>query len=59
MTNDEFDFDTWSSTLMILVLDGTGIEFDPESARSDFESGRDVHDVADEIIAEYGGDDCD
>lgn len=56
MTSDEFDFETWSSTLMILVLDSTGVELDPESVRTDYEDGCDVHDVADRITAEYGDD---
>lgn len=58
MTNDDFDFDTWFDTLTMLVLDGTGTEFqDKDSVREDYETGRDVHDVADEIIMEYGGND--
>lgn len=56
MTNDDFDFDTWFDTLILLVLDGAGVEFqDQDSVRNDYEAGRNVHDVADEIIAEYGG----
>lgn len=58
MTNEEFDFDTWFSTLTMLVLDGAGVDFtDQDSVRNDFETGRNVHDVADEIIAEYEGGD--
>mgnify|MGYP000167330120 CR=1 FL=1 len=56
MTNEDFDFDTWFNTLALLVLDGAGIEFaDQDSVRADFDAGKNVHDVADEIIAEYGG----
>ncbi|WP_333709768.1 hypothetical protein [Malikia spinosa] len=56
MTSDDFDFDTWFDTLSLLVLDGAGVEFqDQDSVRNDYETGRNVHDVADEIIAEYGG----
>ena len=54
MTNEEFDFDTWFNTLAMLVLDVAGVEFtDQDSVRNDFDTGRNVHDVADEIIAEY------
>lgn len=56
MTNDDLDFDTWFETLTVLVLDNTGVEFqDQDSVRNDYEAGRDVHDVADEIVLEYGG----
>jgi hypothetical protein len=56
MTNDDFDFDTWFDTLSLLVLDGASVDFqDRDSVRNDYETGRNVHDVADEIIAEYGG----
>lgn len=56
MTRDDFDFDTWFDTLTLLVFDGAGVEFqDQDSVRDDYETGRNVHDVADEIIAEYGG----
>lgn len=56
MIGDDFDFDTWFDTLSLLVLDGAGVEFrDQDSVRNDYETGRNVHDVADEIIAEYGG----
>jgi len=56
MTSDDFDFDAWFDTLSLLVLDGAGVEFqDQDSVRNDYETGRNVHDVADEIIAEYGG----
>ena len=56
MTNDNIDFDTWFETLTMLVLDNTGVEFqDQDSVRNDYETGRDVHDVADEIVLEYGG----
>lgn len=55
MTNDEFDFDTWFGVLQMNVLDRTGVDFrDADSVRADFFSGRDVYDVIDEIVAEYG-----
>lgn len=58
MTKTNFDFETWFDTLCLFVLDGTGVEFsDQDSVRGDYEDGRNVYDVADEIIAEYNGDD--
>jgi len=56
MTKSDFDFDTWFDTLCIHVLDRAGVEFrDADSVREDYEQGRDVYDVIDEIVAEYGG----
>lgn len=55
MTKHEFDFDTWFDTLSLIVLDRTGVEFrDADSVRGDYDEGRDVYDVIDEIVAEYG-----
>jgi hypothetical protein len=55
MTKDEFDFGTWFDSLSMMVLDRTGIEFrDQESVRQDYEKGRNLADVADEIADEYG-----
>lgn len=55
MKNNEFDFDTWFSNLSMHVLDRTGVEFhDEDSVRGDYEAGRCMYDVADEICAEYG-----
>jgi len=57
MTNQELDFDAWFDHLKVLGLDGSGGEFrDRDSVQGDYENGRDVHDVADEIIAEYNDD---
>ena len=54
MTNDYFDFETWCDSLQMMVLDGCGVEFqDFDSVREDYDKGRNVADVADEIIAEY------
>ena len=54
MTKNDVDFDTWYSTLVPLVLDGSGVSFnDEDSVKDDYEQGKNVHDVADEIIAEY------
>lgn len=57
MTNSEFDFDTWFGVLRTNVLDRSGVDFkDAESVRSDYDEGRDVYDVIDEIVSEYGED---
>lgn len=54
MTKADFDFATWFDNLAVVVLDKSGVEFrDEESVRSDYESGRNMYDVADEIAAEY------
>lgn len=55
MKKRDCDFDTWFDTLAIMVLDRCGVEYrDEESVRGDYEDGRDVYDVIDEIVAEYG-----
>ena len=55
MTNIDFDFETWFETLKINILDRCGVEYrDEESVRADYDAGRDVYDVIDEIVAEYG-----
>ena len=57
MTKSEFDFDTWFDNLAMMVLDKAGVEFrDQESVREDYEAGKNLADVADEIAAEYGED---
>ena len=54
MTKAEFDFDTWFGVLQINVLDKAGVDFkDEDSVRDDYNNGRDVYDVIDEIAAEY------
>lgn len=55
MNKPEFDFDTWFGVLQANLLDRTGVDFkDEESVRGDYDEGRDVYDVIDEIAAEYG-----
>ena len=55
MTKNEADFETWFENLAMHVLDKTGVEFrDEDSVREDYEAGRDIFEVADEIAAEYG-----
>ena len=52
-----FSFDDWLYNLQIHVLDRTGVEFhDQDSVLQDYDDNRDMHDVADEIAAEYGED---
>lgn len=55
MTNEDFDFEKWFDNLSLAVLDRCGIDFtDEESVREDYNRGRNLYDVADEISAEYG-----
>jgi len=55
MTNDDTDFDSWFGVLQVNVLDRTGVDFkDMDSVRADYDEGRDVYDVIDDIVAEYG-----
>lgn len=55
MDNTSHDFETWFGVLQANVLDRTGVNFnDEDSVRADFDDGRDVYDVIDEIAAEYG-----
>lgn len=55
MTKTEFDFDTWFGVLQANVLDRSGVDFkDEDAVRDDYNNGRDVYDVIDEIVAEYG-----
>lgn len=55
MTGPDTDFDTWFSTLQMHILDLCGIDFtDQDSVKKDYEEGRDVFDVIDEVAAEYG-----
>jgi len=55
MTKSDFDFETWFDSLAMMVLDKTGVEFrDQDTVREDYESGRNLADVADQIAAEYG-----
>lgn len=55
MTKDQFDFETWFDTLQAAVADRCGVDFkDRDSVRDDYDSGRDVFDVIDKIVDEYG-----
>jgi len=54
VTKTEFDFETWFSNLAMMVLDKTGVDFrDRESVRQDYDDGRNLADVADEIADDY------
>lgn len=54
MTKRDSSFDDWFSNLQLLVLDHVAADFrDAGSVRHDYEAGRNVFDVADEIAAEY------
>lgn len=53
MTNNDTDFDTWFETLVSHLAD-EGVAFScRDSVRDDFEGGKDVFDVVDDIKAEY------
>ena len=55
MTNDDTDFGTWFGVLQVNVLDRTGVDFkDKDSVRGDYDTGKDVYDVIDDSVAEYG-----
>lgn len=55
MTKNECTFDDWFDQLALHVLDRTGVDFmDKDSVRDDYDQGRDLWDVIDEIAAEYG-----
>lgn len=54
MTSSDTDFDTWFETLQSHVLDQTGVQFnDSDSVKADYDQGRNVFDVIDEIVDEY------
>lgn len=54
MDKYDTDFDTWFSCLQVNLLDA-GIDFkDEDSVRDDFNNGKNMYDVVDEIKAEYG-----
>lgn len=54
MTKTEFNFETWFDCLAMTVLDKCGVELrDADSVRADYDAGKNLADVADEISAEY------
>ena len=55
MTKNEVDFETWLDILVLNLHERTDIVFtDMECVRKDYDNGRDMFDVVDEIAAEYG-----
>ncbi|NQY77938.1 MAG: hypothetical protein HRT78_12645 [Halomonas sp.] len=56
MDIDTHDFDTWFETLVELLADRGVMFADRDAVESDYEQGKDVHDVAGEIEEEYGDD---
>jgi hypothetical protein len=53
-TKNDFSFDEWFENLKMHVLDRAGVEFtDQDSVKDDYENGKDLFDVVDEIAAEY------
>jgi hypothetical protein len=54
-SDNDSDFDTWFGIVKVNVLERSGVEFrDAASVRDDWNNDRDAHDVADDIVAEYG-----
>jgi hypothetical protein len=54
MTKADADFDSWFSVLQVHLLDRIGLDFNDEAAvKGDYEEGRDVFDVIDEISEEH------
>lgn len=54
MNSSDTDFNTWFGVLQANVLDRAGVDFkDEDSVRGDYDAGKDVFDVIDEIVAEY------
>jgi hypothetical protein len=54
MDKNSHTFDDWFGVINANVLDRVGVDFkDEDSVRGDYDSGRDVYDVIDEICAEY------
>lgn len=54
MTKADVDFEAWFSNLQVHVLERTGLDYRDEAAvRADYDAGRDLFDVVEEIAAEY------
>ena len=54
MTKNEIGFDVYFNTLSSLVFEQTGVNFtDEDSVFADYEAGKDVFVLADEIAKEY------
>lgn len=54
MTKDDKSFDDWFDLLQLNLADA-GIKFeDADSVRADYEDGKSMYDVLEDIKAEYG-----
>lgn len=54
MTKDDCDFNTWFDCLRVYLSDEQGLEYrDPAAVLGDYQNGRDLYDVGDEIADEY------
>lgn len=54
MTKSDVDFETYFENLQMHVADRTGAHFSDEAAiLEDYDAGRNVFDVIDEVCAEY------
>lgn len=54
MTKGQLEFEEWFGVLQCEVLDQAGVDFkDMNAVRTEYDSGRSVYDVIDEIVAEY------
>ena len=54
MTKDDLSFDDWFDLLKVKLYE-KGIEFhDADSVRGDYEDGKDLFDVFEDIKTEYG-----
>lgn len=56
MDKDTHDFETWFETLVDLLADRGVFFSDSDAVQGDYEQGKDIHDVVDEIEEEFGGD---
>lgn len=53
MNRNDIDFESWFDMIQLMLADD-GINFrDADSVRDDYDNGKDLYDVADEIKAEY------
>jgi hypothetical protein len=53
MTKNDVDFETWFELLKENLNDRGVVFQDADSVREDYDNGRDMFDVVDEIDAEY------
>lgn len=53
MDKTTHSFEDWFSLLQMNVEDECGAGITPEEVRDDYDNGRDLFDVKDEIVVEY------